>query len=79
MDLHVWLGILICILHSAMFSGANLAFFSLGRRRLEAESEKESKSAAQILKLREDSNLLLCNILRGNTSMKPIPKSAPGA
>ncbi|MDA7881364.1 DUF21 domain-containing protein [Akkermansiaceae bacterium] len=67
-DTLVWLGILICILHSAMFSGANLAFFSLGRMRLEAEAEKGSKSAAKVLRLRQDSNLLLCTILWGNVS-----------
>jgi metal transporter CNNM len=63
-----YLGILICISHSAMFSGANLAFFSLGRMRLETEAEKGSKSAAKVLKLRQDSNLLLCTILWGNVS-----------
>lgn len=68
MEYLVWLGILACILHSAMFSGANLAFFSLGRMRLEAEVEKGSKSAAKILNLRNDSNLLLCTILWGNVS-----------
>ncbi|MDB4284646.1 CNNM domain-containing protein [bacterium] len=71
MDLSIYvtyLGILVCILHSAMFSGANLAFFSLGRMRLEAEAEKGSKSAAKVLRLRMDSNLLLCTILWGNVS-----------
>ena len=55
-------------MHSAMFSGANLAFFSLGRMRLEAEVEKGSQAALKILKLRNDSNLLLCTILWGNVS-----------
>ncbi|MGJ8696350.1 MAG: DUF21 domain-containing protein [Verrucomicrobiaceae bacterium] len=68
MDYLIWLGILVCILHSAMFSGANLAFFSLGRMRLEAEAEKGSASASKVLRLREDSNLLLCTILWGNVS-----------
>jgi len=63
-----WLGILICIVHSAMFSGANLAFFSLGRMRLETEAEKGNKAAAKVLRLRQDSNLLLCTILWGNVS-----------
>lgn len=68
MDLFIWLGIFVCILHSAMFSGANLAFFSLGRMRLEAEVEKNNPAAVKILKLRNDSNLLLCTILWGNVS-----------
>lgn len=68
MEYIVWIGILVCILHSAMFSGANLAFFSLGRMRLEAEVEKGNKSAKKILRLRNDANLLLCTILWGNVS-----------
>jgi metal transporter CNNM len=68
MDYLVWVGILVCIIHSAMFSGANLAFFSLGRMRLEAEVEKGNKSAKKILRLRNDANLLLCTILWGNVS-----------
>ncbi len=63
-----WLGIFICIIHSAVFSGCNLAFFSLGRLRLEAEAQRGNKSASKVLNLRQDSNLLLCTILWGNVS-----------
>ncbi len=38
MDSVIWIGIALCLAHSAMFSGLNLAFFSLSRLRLEAES-----------------------------------------
>ena len=38
MDTIIWIGIAICLAHSAMFSGLNLAFFSLSRLRLEAEA-----------------------------------------
>ncbi|MFT7469325.1 MAG: metal transporter CNNM, partial [Candidatus Pseudothioglobus sp.] len=31
----VWIGIIFCISQSAMFSGLNLAFFSLSRLQLE--------------------------------------------
>lgn len=55
-----------------MFSGANLAFFSLGRMRLEAEVEKGSRSAGKVLSLRKDSNLLLCTILWGNVSVNVL-------
>ena len=61
-------GIAGCLLHSGMFSGANLAFFSLGRMRLAAEVENGNESARKILDLRKDSNLLLCTILWGNVS-----------
>ena len=64
----IWLGILVCLTQSALFSGSNLAFFSLGRMRLEAEVEKGSVAAQKVLRLREDSNFLLCTILWGNVS-----------
>ncbi|MDG0993667.1 MAG: DUF21 domain-containing protein [Akkermansiaceae bacterium] len=67
-----WIGIVLCLSQSAMFSGSNLAFFSLGRMRLEAEVEKGNKSAVRVLKLRKDSNLLLCTILWGNVSVNVL-------
>ncbi|MGB0776244.1 MAG: DUF21 domain-containing protein, partial [Akkermansiaceae bacterium] len=72
MDIFIWLGIIACLSQSAMFSGANLAFFSLGRMRLEAEVEKGSRSAGKVLSLRKDSNLLLCTILWGNVSVNVL-------
>lgn len=55
-----------------MFSGLNLAFFSVGRLRLEAEAESGDMSARKILTLREDSNFLLCTILWGNVSVNVL-------
>lgn len=72
MDLLTWLGIVVCLTQSAMFSGSNLAFFSLGRMRLEAEVEKGNVSARKVLNLRKDSNLLLCTILWGNVSVNVL-------
>ncbi|MGB2185392.1 MAG: DUF21 domain-containing protein [Akkermansiaceae bacterium] len=72
MELLTWLGIAACLSQSAMFSGSNLAFFSLGRMRLEAEVEKGSESARRVLNLRNDSNLLLCTILWGNVSVNVL-------
>ena len=72
MELLTWLGIVACLSQSAMFSGSNLAFFSLGRMRLEAEVEKGSSSASRVLALRKDSNLLLCTILWGNVSVNVL-------
>ncbi|MBT8036027.1 MAG: DUF21 domain-containing protein [Verrucomicrobiae bacterium] len=71
-DLLTWLGIIACLSQSAMFSGSNLAFFSLGRMRLEAEVEKGCRSALKVLNLRKDSNLLLCTILWGNVSVNVL-------
>lgn len=71
-NIWIWVGIVFCLTQSAMFSGLNLALFSLGRMRLEAEAEKGRESAKKILKLREDSNLLLCTILWGNVSVNVL-------
>ena len=68
----IWLGIVVCLVQSAIFSGSNLAFFSLGRMRLEAEVEKGSKAAEKVYRLRNDANLLLCTILWGNVSVNVL-------
>ena len=66
------IGIILCLSQSATFSGLNLAFFSLGRLRLEAEAEKGNENAKKILELRKDSNFLLCAILWGNVAANVI-------
>ncbi len=67
-----WLGIVFCLSQSAMFSGLNLAFFSVGRLRLEAEAENGNHAAQRVLRLREDANFLLCTILWGNVSVNVL-------
>jgi len=64
----IWLGILICLIHSAMFSGLNIGFFGLSRLRLEVQAEAGNDDAKRILKLRQDSHLLLATLLWGNVS-----------
>ncbi|QOL25635.1 DUF21 domain-containing protein [Thalassotalea sp. LPB0316] len=71
-ELAIWLGIAFCISQSAMFSGLNLAFFSLSRLQLEVEVNHGHKAAAKILKLREDSNFLLTTILWGNVGINVL-------
>jgi metal transporter CNNM len=61
-----WFGIGLCVLHSAMFSGLNLALFGLSRLRLEIEVATDNPAAAKLLALRQDSNFLLTTILWGN-------------
>ncbi len=68
----IWVGIFVCLLHSAMFSGLNLAFFSLSRLRLEAEAGAGNAAAAKILELRRDANLLLTTILWGNVAINVL-------
>lgn len=68
-DVVIWVSIVVCIVHSGMFSGLNLALFSLSRLRLEIEAEKRTRGARRILALREDSNFMLTTILWGNVAV----------
>ncbi|MCW9088688.1 MAG: CNNM domain-containing protein [Gammaproteobacteria bacterium] len=68
----IWLGILLCISQSAMFSGLNLALFGISRLRLEVEATSGSKAAKRILLLRQDANFLLTTILWGNVGMNVL-------
>ena len=69
----VWIGIAVCLTQSAMFSGLNLAFFSLPRLRLEIEAEASPKSGARnVLRMRKDSNFLLTTILWGNVGINVL-------
>ena len=67
-----WLGIALCVSQSAMFSGLNLAFFSLSRLRLEVEVAAGNTLAAKVLTLRKDPNSLLTTILLGNVSVNVL-------
>lgn len=55
-----------------MFSGLNLAFFSLSRLRLETEADHGNTAAQRILALRRDSNFLLTTILWGNVGINVL-------
>ena len=65
MQLIIWLGILAAIAHAAMFSGLNLAVFSVSRLRLEVEASTGNASAVTVRELRRDSNFTLATILWG--------------
>ena len=71
-DTLLWIGIAFCISQSAMFSGLNLAFFSLSRLQLDVEIKQGNKSAAKVLEVRQDSNFLLTTILWGNVSINVL-------
>ena len=62
----------ICIVHSAIFSGLNLALFGLTRLRLEIEAESGNHHAIKILNLRQDSHFLLTTILWGNVAFNTL-------
>jgi hypothetical protein len=72
MEVYIWIGILLCLTQSAIFSGLNLAYFSLSRLRLEAEAATGNKIASKVLGFRRDSNLLLTTILWGNVSINVL-------
>jgi hypothetical protein len=67
-----WFGIFFCISQSAIFSGMNLALFSISRLRLEVEAELGDRHASKILKMRRDSNFLLTTVLWGNVGINVL-------
>lgn len=71
-EIFIWLSIIVCISQSAIFSGLNIALFSLSRLQLEVESSKGSKAAKNVLALRSDSNFLLTTILWGNVGINVL-------
>ncbi len=71
-ELFTWVLIVLCLSQSAMFSGLNLALFSLSKLQLETEVKKGSPGAVEIARLRGDANLLLCTILWGNVSVNVL-------
>tara|TARA_R110001583_G_scaffold69129_2_gene196174 strand:- start:12900 stop:13925 length:1026 start_codon:yes stop_codon:yes gene_type:complete len=72
LDILLWIGIILCISQSAIFSGLNIALFSLSRLQLEVESGKGNKAAKKVLALRSDSNFLLATILWGNVGINVL-------
>ena len=72
MEAFVWILIAICVSQSAMFSGLNLAYFSMPKLRLEVELAKNNRQAFAIANLREDSNFLLATILWGNVGVNVL-------
>ena len=63
-----WVGIALCITQAGIFSGLNLAVFSISRLRLEVEAAGGNADAARLLNLRADANLMLATILWGNVA-----------
>lgn len=67
-----WLGIAVCLSQSALFSGLNLAVFSLSRLRLEAAAEVGDRHARRVLALRRNANFALTTILWGNVAINVL-------
>ncbi len=68
----VWLAIAFCISQSAMFSGLNLAVFSVSRLRLEVEAAAGNPGARRVLAFRRRSNEILTTILWGNVGINVL-------
>jgi metal transporter CNNM len=68
----VWSGIALCITQSAIFSGLNLAIFSISKLRLEVEAAVGNNDASRLLDLRKDSNLTLATVLWGNVTINVL-------
>lgn len=71
-DVSIWLGIALCITQSAIFSGLNLAIFSISKLRLEVEAAGGNRDAVELLALRQDSNLTLATVLWGNVTINVL-------
>ena len=71
-EIVTWLGIIFCVSQSAMFSGMNLAMFSLSRLQLEVEVASGNRAAARMLAMRQDSHFLLTTILWGNVGVNVL-------
>ena len=63
-----WLGIVACLVQSALFSGLTLAIFSLSQLRLQIEVDGGNADAAGVLELRKNSNQVLATVIWGNIS-----------
>lgn len=72
MNWAIWLGIVVCLTQSAMFSGLNLGMLGPARLRLQVAAKGGDKGAAKVLELREDFHLLLTTILWGNVAVNTL-------
>lgn len=72
MEFLIWIGIILSISQSAMFSGLNLAYFSIPKLRLELEVSRNNPLAVPVAELRKDSNFLLATILWGNVAVNVL-------
>jgi metal transporter CNNM len=72
MNYGTWIGVALCISQSAMFSGLNLAIFSISRLRLEVKAAGGSREATRVLALRRNFNFTLATVLWGNVCVNVL-------
>jgi hypothetical protein len=67
-----WIVISLCVIQTGIFSGLNLALFSVSRLRLEVETAGGNTDAAKLFALRTDSNFTLATIIWGNVATNVV-------
>lgn len=72
MESLTWIGIAVCLAHSGMFSGLNLALLGGSQLRLEIEASSGNLDAVKVLALRRNYNRLLTTILWGNVAVNTM-------
>lgn len=72
MDWAVWIGIVVCLSQSAIFSGLNLGMLGPSRLRLQVAAAGGHKGARRVLELRHDFHLLLTTVLWGNVAVNTL-------
>ena len=73
MDVAIFIaGIFVCLSQCALFSGMNLAFFSISRLRLEAAADAGDFAARRVLALRRNANFALSTIVWGNVAFNVL-------
>ena len=73
----IWLGIIVCVVQSALFAGLNLAVFSLSQLRLQLEADGGNADAARVLDLRKNSNQVLATVIWGNVGTTYLLRCCP--
>src|ERR1700732_4106087 len=68
----IWIGIALCIVQSALFSGLNLAAFGVSQLQLQIEADAGNADAARVLELRKDSNQMLATVIWGNVGINVL-------
>ena len=68
----IWIGIGLCIVQSAFFSGLNLAVFNVSQLQLQIEADAGNADAARVLELRKNSNEVLATVIWGNVSINVL-------
>ena len=79
MEILVWGGVVVCLVHSGLFSGLNLAMFGLSPLELEAQAAAGNIHAVRLRDMRRDSNSLLATLVSFSNEIARFCEALPGA